>query len=111
MTSAESFQAPAFVEADFVVICPDDSMINARIRSGDMAYIQLQNTVRSGEIAAVRIGDKVFLRRVWITDDCVQLAPENPQYLSLFFSITELDSINILGKVVGISFILPEVRT
>lgn len=48
MTHDYSVEAPAHIEADFAVICKDDSMINARIFDGDIVYIRQQDTVEDG---------------------------------------------------------------
>lgn len=58
-----------------------DSMINARIFSGDLVLIHMQNYAENGQIVACRInGDEATLKRYREQDDAVILLPENPDY-------------------------------
>lgn len=93
--------APADVHADFALRCQGDSMINARIFDGDLVYIRQQETVESGQIAAVLIDDEATLKRVRLYDDRIILEPENPQYKPLVYYGSEMESIRILGLAVA----------
>ena len=53
------------IKADFCVKAQGDSMINARIKNGDIVFIKQQPMVENGEIAAVLIDDSVTLKRVY----------------------------------------------
>ncbi len=58
-----------------------DSMVNARIFSGDLVLIHMQNYAENGQIVACRVnGDEATLKRYREQDDCVMLIPENPDY-------------------------------
>ena len=46
---------PEHIHADFALRCNGDSMINARIYDGDIAYIRQQPTVEDGEIAVLTV--------------------------------------------------------
>ena len=92
---------PAHIHADFALTCRGDSMINARIFDGDVVYIRHQNTVDSGEIAAVLIDNEATLKRVRLFDDHISLEPENPQYRPLVLWGEEMNTVRILGKAVA----------
>lgn len=97
----EYIQIPKHIRADFALTCRGDSMINARIFDGDIVYIRHQDTVTSGEIAAVLIGSEATLKRVKLFDDHIILEPENPMYKPLAFWGEEMNNIRILGKAVA----------
>ena len=92
---------PAHIHADFSLTCKGDSMINARIFDGDIVYIRQQDTVESGEIAAVLIESEATLKRVLIYDDHIILAPENPTYKHIICWHEEMNTVRILGKAVA----------
>ena len=76
-------------------------MINARIFDGDIVYIRQQETVESGQIAAVLIDGEATLKRVRLFDDHIVLEPENPMYKPLSFWNEEMNTVRILGKAVA----------
>lgn len=92
---------PSHIHADFSLTCKGDSMINARIFDGDIVYIRQQDTVESGEIAAVLIESEATLKRVLIYDDHIILAPENPTYKPIICWHEEMNTVRILGKAVA----------
>lgn len=92
---------PSYIHADFALRCEGDSMINARIFNGDIAYIRKQNTVDNGEIAAVLIENEATLKRVRLFDDHISLEPENPMYKPLVYWNEDMNSVHILGKAVA----------
>ena len=94
---------PKHIHADFALSCKGDSMINARIFDGDVVYIRQQNTVDSGEIAAVLIDGEATLKRVRVYDDHISLEPENPQYRPLVYWGEEMNTVRILGKAVALT--------
>lgn len=93
---------PEHIHADFALRCKGDSMINARIFDGDMVYIRMQDTIDSGEIAAVLVdGNEATLKRVHLYPDHISLEPENPQYRPLVFWNEEMEKVRIIGKAVA----------
>ena len=92
---------PKDMAGDFALTCKGDSMINARIFDGDIVYIRQQDTVDSGEIAAVLIDGEATLKRVRLFDDHISLEPENPMYKPLVYWNEEMNDIRILGKAVA----------
>ena len=89
--------------ADFCLRARGDSMIGARIQDGDLVFIQQQNTVENGEIAAVVIDDTATLKRVYYSpeEQTISLVAENPRYAPLIYVGEELDHIKILGKAIS----------
>ena len=94
-------EIPKHIHADFALTCKGDSMIVARIFDGDIVYIRKQNTVESGEIAAVLIDDEATLKRVHIYPDHIVLEPENPMYKPLSFWGEDMNTVRILGKAIA----------
>ena len=92
---------PSNIHADFALTCKGDSMINARIFDGDVVYIRQQDTVESGEIAAVLIDTEATLKRVRLFEDHISLEPENPMYKPLVYWNEEMNNVRILGKAVA----------
>ena len=92
---------PYHIHADFALICKGDSMINARIYDGDVVYIQQQDAVNDGEIAAVLIEDKVSLKRIYSFPDHIILISENPMHKPAAYWNEEMNEVKILGKAVA----------
>lgn len=92
---------PAEKHIDFCLECVGDSMIEAGIQDGDIAYIRKQPTVENGQIAAVRIGDEATLKRVYRTPETLTLMPANGSYAPLVFTREEINTVCIEGKMVG----------
>ena len=91
------------IHADFALRCKDDSMINARILDGDIVYIQKQDNIENGEIAAVVIDNEATLKRViyYKEKNILILKPENSNYEDLIYTDNELNNIHILGKAIA----------
>ena len=104
--SEERAPKPDFVHADFALHCKGDSMINARIFDGDLVYIRRQPQVENGQIAAVRIGDEVTLKRVYQSPGRLILRAANPLYEDMVFSGDELEDIQILGLAVAFTSVI-----
>ena len=92
---------PKHIKADFALSCKGDSMINARIFDGDIVYIRQQDTVESGEIAAVLIDNDATLKRIRIFEDHISLEPENPQYRPIVLWGEDMNTVRILGKAIA----------
>jgi repressor LexA len=73
-----------------------DSMINAGIFDGDIAFVRCQDAARNGDIVAARSGDEVTVKTLRVMNDRVWLLPQNPTYEPI-----PGDSYRIMGKVVG----------
>lgn len=93
------------IQADFCLKAKGDSMINARIHNGDIVFIQKQDIVDNGEIAAVVVNndnEATLKRFYYYAEKCmVILKAENPAYEDMIFTNEELDKFHILGKAVA----------
>lgn len=58
--------------------------------------------VTTGEIAAVRIGEEVTLKHVYLHDNFIELRPENPAFESIILTKEEMNTVAIVGKAVGL---------
>lgn len=96
-------EAGANIRADFCLKARGDSMIGARIYDGDIVFIQQQDMVDDGEIAAVIIDDEATLKRVnyYPEKNLLILKAENSKYEDLIYTGEELNHIRILGKAVA----------
>ncbi|MNT52139.1 LexA repressor [compost metagenome] len=74
-------------------------MINARIHDGDLLLIRRQDDVEDGEIAAVLIGETIYLKRVFKNDGNLSLYSENPTYGPIHQNESNFETIKILGKL------------
>jgi repressor LexA len=92
---------PEKAKGTFALRCKGDSMINARIFDGDIVFIREQPEVENGEIAAVLIDDEATLKRVYKTENSIELRPENPTFKPLYYQKEEMNKVRILGKAVG----------
>ncbi|MDE5051743.1 XRE family transcriptional regulator [Niallia taxi] len=83
----------------FLLRAKGNSMIHARIQSGDLLLIRIQNQVKNGDIAAVLIDGTLELKRVYVLDHKTILLqndnPDNPPIL-----IENSNNIDIIGKLV-----------
>ena len=91
-------QAPAELDCTFAMICPDNSMMNARLFKGDTVFIREQSEVDNGAIAVIMTEKGLVLRRVYLHDEYMELRPENPTIPALSYHQSEVE---IIGKAVG----------
>lgn len=96
---------PEHIRCDFVLRCKGDSMIDARIFDGDYVYIQQQERVEDGQIAAVLVDDagesEATLKRVYITDEEITLMPDNRAYRPKTYRHEEMNQVRIIGRAVA----------
>lgn len=94
---------PTNLDGTFALRCKGDSMINARILDGDIAFIREQPEVENGEIAAVLIDNEATLKRVYYYPEksMLILKPENNKYQDFIYINEELNDIRIIGKAVA----------
>lgn len=83
----------------FYLEAKGDSMVGARIHEGDLLLIRKQEFVDNGEIAAVVVGDKRMLKRVYKTDNRFTLVSENPKYPPVEYKPNTDENIRIIGKL------------
>ncbi len=76
-----------------------DSMKDAGILDGDIVIVKKQDTLESGDIGVVLIGDEATVKRVIFKEGMVILKPENESMSPVSYP---LDSVFIGGKVIGL---------
>lgn len=94
-------EVPADALCDFALLCPDAGLSDAGIHSGDTVYICIQPEVENGQLAAVRAGDEVLLRRVYLAGGTLTLMPANAAYAPQVYTGAQLDTVRIEGRVAG----------
>lgn len=99
--SAEMVYCDDSLRCDCALRVRGDSMVGARIHSGDLVFIRLQDDVEDGEIAAVVIDDEATLKRVYHIHRGLQLISENPGFKPMIFTLDDCNTIRIIGKAVG----------
>lgn len=105
----QTVEAPAYPQCDFAATMPDDSMKPDGIRKGDKVGLAFPDRVafKNGKIAAVKVGERVYLSHVWIEAGAyVQLYPSNNAYMSSIFTGDEMDGVEIIGVAVEVWHIL-----
>lgn len=82
----------------FVLIIEGDSMMNAGILDGDKVIVKQQSTAENGDIVvAMTDEDEATVKRFFKEKDHIRLQPENETMEAII-----LDSVTILGKIVGL---------
>lgn len=93
------------INADFCLRAKGDSMINARICDGDIIFIQKQEIVENGDIAAVVVNgnNEATLKRFYYYQEksMLILKPENPAYEDQIYIGEELNQVHVLGKAIA----------
>ena len=84
----------------FALEVQGDSMIKADIKEGDYLIVRQQPLAENGDIVVALMEDEATVKRLFISDDRIELRPENPAYSVI--SIGPEDDIKILGKVLAV---------
>ena len=101
----ENFEGHFFIDssvkADFCVRVRGDSMIDAGIRDGDLAFIKKTYDYKDGNIYAVRINSdcEAVLKKVFWQDDTIILNPCNAEYKPI---VTDSEGVSVVGECIGI---------
>ena len=88
---------------EFIALKVKGDSMAPRILEGDVVIIRRQETIESGEIAAVMVnGDSATLKRVKYADNGLWLMGNNPSFQPIFYSKQECINlpVRILGKMV-----------
>ena len=86
----------------FALRVTGDSMIDAGILDGDMAIINQQPQVETGDIAAVVLDEEATLKRVFQEPGTVRLKAENAHYPDIVITRKSNLQVRIAGKFVGL---------
>ena len=101
----ENFEGRFFIDssvkADFCVRVRGDSMIDAGIFNGDLAFIKKTYDYTNGKIYAVRINSdcEAVLKKVFWQDDTIILNPCNADYEPI---VTDAEGMTVIGECVGV---------
>ena len=87
-----------FTENNFIIQVIGDSMINAKIESGDKLLVDANRSYKDGEIVVAAIDNELTLKRIKRVNGYILLCPENPDYEPIQVN----DNTEILGVVVWI---------
>lgn len=82
----------------FLRVC-GDSMEGSHIYDGDLIYVQKCETIESGKIAVVMIGEEVTIKKVIYKDGWMILEASNPKIESRYFNAKEIEELPV--KVIG----------
>ncbi|MFO8006828.1 MAG: transcriptional repressor LexA [Candidatus Brocadiia bacterium] len=88
-------------EQTFALQVEGESMVGAGILPGDYVVVDSGARVRTGAIAAVRLGDEATVKRVYVNKDQVRLVAENPDYEDIVVD-RNAEEFAIYGPVVGV---------
>lgn len=85
----------------FALQVKGNSMIDALINDGDIVFIQSQNMVENGEMAAVwlKAEKEVTLKKFYAEKARIRLQPANSQMKPIY---THPDNVEIQGKVIAV---------
>jgi repressor LexA len=84
----------------FALKVKGDSMIEADIAEGDLVIVRQQPLAESGDIVVALMEDEATVKRLFISDEIIELRAENPAYPVI--SIGAENGLRILGKVVAV---------
>jgi repressor LexA len=97
--STASFYAVS--DKTLALLVEGESMIDAGILPGDYVIVNSGASVRTGQIAACRIGDEATVKRVDIQKKQVILHPENDEYDDIVVD-KKSDEFAFIGPVIGV---------
>ena len=77
-----------------------DSMLKANIRSGDLVIVRQQPVAEHGDIVVALLDQEATVKRLSISEEAIQLLPENPKYRPIVIDPDQ--DFRIMGKVVAV---------
>ena len=89
------------VKADYCLHVEGDSMIDAEIYDGDIAFILADYNFQDGKIYAVMYGidERASLKKIYREDDHLILMPCNSEYKPI---IADPDDVCVIGECIGV---------
>lgn len=85
----------------FALQISGDSMIDANINDGDVVIVRQQPIAENGEIVVALIEDEATVKRLFVSEDLIELRAENKRYKPIV--VAPDCELRILGKVVGVT--------
>ena len=94
------FYVDRTIKADYCLRVKGDSMVDAGIYDGDVAFLRKDFDFVDGEIYAVCYGaeESASLKKLYKADDKLMLQPCNSDYTSVFI---DADDVVIVGECIG----------
>ncbi|MBF0626570.1 MAG: repressor LexA [Magnetococcales bacterium] len=90
--------------ACFALRVKGDSMIEANIREGDLVIVRRQPIAENGDIVVALLQDEATVKRLFISEELIELRPANPAYRPI--RVAQEDDLRILGKVLAVRSML-----
>lgn len=87
-----------FTDNNFIIQVIGDSMINAKIESGDKLLVDSNRVYKEGDIVVASIDSELTLKRIKKVNGFILLCPENPDYEPIQVN----NDTQILGVVVWV---------
>ncbi len=84
----------------FALEVEGDSMIDADIKEGDYLIVRQQPLAENGDIVVALLEDEATVKRLFISEDRIELRPENAAYRPI--RVAPDAEIRILGKVLAV---------
>jgi len=107
MLAEENIDGEVLVEANvvglgrcFALRVQGDSMVKAGIQDGDLVIVRQQPVAESGDIVVALLGDEGTVKRLKISEEGVELHPENPRHRPI--RVGPEEDFRIAGKVVAV---------
>lgn len=84
----------------FALLIEGDSMIEADIHDGDYVVVRQQPIAESGDIVVAMLDDSATVKRLFISDERIELRPENKRLQPIH--VGPEDDLKIIGKVMHV---------
>jgi len=94
------------LSGDFSIIAPDDSMLKARIKKGDIVFIDSNQKATDGDIALILFNGSFLLRHAYYSAGYWTFSSAEVYDAPILSFDLEKDGITIMGKAVAFQSIL-----
>ena len=92
------------VTSDMILIDVYGNSMEPELKDGDTVLIDTsQKEILAGSIYAVGIDDTIMVKRIEKHPGKLVLMSDNKDYETIYLSLSEMDSVRIIGKIVWIS--------
>ena len=85
----------------FSMEVPDNRMAESGIRKGDFVVVQKQSDYKAGDVLAVKLGEKAFIRRYFPTVNRIRLEGGSPEQQTMILDMNT-PGFSILGCVIQV---------
>lgn len=89
-------------EYDYICIIAKDNSMNLKIKKNDIILIQLQETLKNGDIGIIEVNNELFTRKYYKENEYIILETlsNNEDYETKIYN-TKQDKIKIFGKAIA----------